>query len=459
MAEPSQTFPLSRAAEAARSDPLAPLLSNEAATSASVDLALHPQEAVAANADAANTATSYNIQPHIGGPLAADLSSADGGVDASGGAVLSAPPGEFAAPRPSINHDTERRMRPPVQSSRYSCWRCCGCWNNMVGRCRRRKFVLVKAVAALAFHLGIGVVAFAPFAGSWGCAEDDGGSTCTNSPVVDALYFAVVTLTTVGYGDVVPTEPWAKIFVCVYILFGLTGITLLVSNAVEFLLSKQRDQVFNAISTHAWDGHQIDHSPRVHRSGRCNCCGCRSCWAHLHDHYPRLFAALYPITYMCVSLGLGAGLFYWTEVGNPSSTKPTVLDCFYFALVTATTVGYGDFKPNTEHERAMAIVYVLGSVMVTTWSLGRIVELILDVDGKRVEDMTKAMLNKMTADQVANFDLDGDGKVDEAEYVLAKLIETNAVDIAHVELARRSFREHDTDGDRFLRVGHDGTVS
>ena len=38
---------------------------------------------------------------------------------------------------------------------------------------------------------------------------------------VDALYFSVVTLATVGFGDLHPTTDAAKLFTVVYILVGL----------------------------------------------------------------------------------------------------------------------------------------------------------------------------------------------------------------------------------------------
>ena len=42
--------------------------------------------------------------------------------------------------------------------------------------------------------------------------------------VLDAIYFCVVTLGTVGYGDITPTTDLGKIFTIFYIIFGLAVI-------------------------------------------------------------------------------------------------------------------------------------------------------------------------------------------------------------------------------------------
>jgi len=49
--------------------------------------------------------------------------------------------------------------------------------------------------------------------------------------LLDAFYFSFMTLTTVGYGDLVPTTPGSKIFTILYIVVGL-GILLGFINTV-----------------------------------------------------------------------------------------------------------------------------------------------------------------------------------------------------------------------------------
>jgi voltage-gated potassium channel len=56
---------------------------------------------------------------------------------------------------------------------------------------------------------------------------------------VDAVYFMVVTLATVGYGDIHPLSPAGKLLAIVIILAGVTGFVGLAADAVEFILDQR----------------------------------------------------------------------------------------------------------------------------------------------------------------------------------------------------------------------------
>jgi len=57
--------------------------------------------------------------------------------------------------------------------------------------------------------------------------------------IVEALYFSVVTLTTVGYGDLAPTTAETQIFTIIYILTGFgVLVALLTSVAQQYLIQK-----------------------------------------------------------------------------------------------------------------------------------------------------------------------------------------------------------------------------
>ena len=56
---------------------------------------------------------------------------------------------------------------------------------------------------------------------------------------IDSLYFSVITLTTIGYGDFSPQTDVGKVFTIFYIILGL-GIILSFINTVQHHYAKER---------------------------------------------------------------------------------------------------------------------------------------------------------------------------------------------------------------------------
>lgn len=56
---------------------------------------------------------------------------------------------------------------------------------------------------------------------------------------LDSLYFSVVSLTTVGYGDITPETSLGKIFVMIYLIVGIGIIAALANNIIKNVLASR----------------------------------------------------------------------------------------------------------------------------------------------------------------------------------------------------------------------------
>ncbi len=63
--------------------------------------------------------------------------------------------------------------------------------------------------------------------------------------LLDAAYFSVMTISTVGYGDITPQTSAGKIFTIIYVLFGLGLFVATATSIAESILAsakRRRDQ-------------------------------------------------------------------------------------------------------------------------------------------------------------------------------------------------------------------------
>lgn len=72
-------------------------------------------------------------------------------------------------------------------------------------------------------------------------------STVEGLRVIDALYFSVVTLTTVGYGDFTPQTDFGKIFTIIYMFAGIGIIVGFVTKLFEY---SQRNRIEKSRARH-----------------------------------------------------------------------------------------------------------------------------------------------------------------------------------------------------------------
>ena len=96
-------------------------------------------------------------------------------------------------------------------------WGSWKCWNTLVFR---RDLALRDAVSCyLAFGFGMSGVYFLVHETGHGCFQFPQGETSEPS-ILDFIYFSFVTVTTVGYGDIIPRHTFVRGLILLQVLFG-----------------------------------------------------------------------------------------------------------------------------------------------------------------------------------------------------------------------------------------------
>ena len=69
----------------------------------------------------------------------------------------------------------------------------------------------------------------------------------TTDRVFGALYFVIVTMTSVGYGDLFPNSDTTKLLACTFVFIGMVIIALFISNVAYYLIEKQEVLFFKSL--------------------------------------------------------------------------------------------------------------------------------------------------------------------------------------------------------------------
>lgn len=140
---------------------------------------------------------------------------------------------------------------------------------------------------------------------------------------LDCLYLSVVTLTTIGYGDLAPATPHGRAFLVLFTLGGLGLFGALLSAAAAATQKRNRANV---------GGKAAGESLSVVLRGM-------------------------------EVLAAGAGLFLLVQAYSGDAGLPNgPLDALYFATVTATTVGFGDLSPKSDSGKLAVVAFSILSL-------------------------------------------------------------------------------------------------
>lgn len=224
---------------------------------------------------------------------------------------------------------------------------------------------------------------------------------------VDALYFIILTLTTVGYGDIVPMSDGGKMFIVVYIFIGLSFIAA----CFGLLAAKVASKVEKTI--------KLDERTMHHRIGE----------------------IFMPMLVVTINMLCAALVIRFNE-------DVDWVTAIYWAMVSLSSVGYGDPLIVKESTRTFLVFFLLWGVTSFAWALGRIAAVFTEIE----EDLQllRFVQYGLTRKMIREMDHNNSGAVSREEFVLQMLVKLNRVCRSDIDEIVRMFEKFDADGSGVL---------
>ncbi|KAK9269174.1 hypothetical protein L1049_000943 [Liquidambar formosana] len=229
------------------------------------------------------------------------------------------------------------------------------------------------------------------------------------------------TMTTVGYGDLVPHRSLSKLFSCIFSFSGMFLVGLILSKAAEYLVAKQELLLVKALHLHQKVGPTET----------------------LKEIEPKR------VRFKCIIVAIVAsGHMFVGTIFLSSIEEMDFLDALYCVCSTMTTLGYGDKSFQTPFGRFFAVFWILSSSTCLAHLYFYVTEYY--VQGRQRSLVNWVLAWRMRSLDLEAADLDDDGFVGAAEFIIYKLKEKGKISEEDIELVREEMEELDVDQPRTL---------
>lgn len=249
-----------------------------------------------------------------------------------------------------------------------------------------------------------------------------------------ALYVVVQIVTTIGYGDITVTDE-EKIFMTLYVLLGTVLVAKVVNDVSEELLASANAEIDASLH-------------RVERflSGREVRKGCGRCHRLISATMIFLFFVLLWVLFFrfyedCTcSYGFtqieGCVVERCAETGG---NEKTLVDAVYMAMISFSTVGFGDYTPDTKAGRLFACVVMVVGVAAFFNMVSAVAESIGDSQSYYAGQLRLSRAGFMRIDR------DGSGFINRTEFQVYMLLRQGRVTMPQLNHLDRLFECMDRD--------------
>ncbi|XP_024960008.1 two-pore potassium channel 1-like [Cynara cardunculus var. scolymus] len=219
----------------------------------------------------------------------------------------------------------------------------------------------------------------------------------TNS-VLDGLYFTIVTMTSVGYGDLSPDSNLTILLACLFVVLGTLIVGLVLSKAADLLVEKQERLLVKALSLNQTLGEREILKKIRTKKVRNKC--------------------IILVALLLVFMAAGTGFLLSVE-------DLDFVHAFYCVIGTLTGLGYIDKCFSTTGGRVFSLFWIL---LGTIYVAQLLFSFALLHTERRQRSLVKWVLKrKTTTSDLEAADFDGDGIVIAAEFVIYKLKEMGKI--------------------------------
>jgi len=258
--------------------------------------------------------------------------------------------------------------------------------------------------------------------------------------LIDSIYTIIIIVTTVGYGldSILETER-TQIFLIFFVILGVALIAESLSYGITIFLTrmlKEEQQVFYRENADVYIQSEEMGTSQLKQY-------LEDILAHPYTHY------LVWIVWLFGGAHIIGDVEGWTFVQST-----------YFAVVSGSTVGFGDFTPEKENARVLVIFYLPILILLTALVFSNLFSAALDafvdqsmLEMQQFQDGVRELLDdKNFASNIQRMDVDQDGKLSQTEFMLQSILNEYGVPPAKLLFLKEQFNRLDVDRSGFVTV-------